>query len=346
MDPGKADREFLDEYVLPWTGASRDDVRLGPRHGADFGVIEVDDRVVALATDPVFVLRELGIERAAWFAFHIVVSDVALSGIPPSHLSVDFNLPLDADEGEFAEIWRVFDREASNLGMSVVTGHTGAYANCAFPTVGAATALSVGDSADLVLPTGAEPGDRVVVTKGPAIETTGILATLFGDHLHVDDEHVDAARDRFWDSSPAQDALVASAAGPVTAMHDATERGLANALHELAAASAVRLNVTSTNVPLSPGVRELCDAFAIDPWVASSSGTVVMTISQDDEGGTDGVEAVLSALADEGIPAAEAGVVESGSGVSLDGREFSVPTSDPFWGAYEAGVERWGVDEP
>lgn len=338
MDPGKADREFLDEHVLPYTGAARDDVRLGPTHGADFGVVEITDRVLALATDPIFVLRELGIERAAWFAFHIVVSDVALSGIPPSHLSVDFNLPLDADPEEFAEIWRVFDREARDLGMSIVTGHTGAYAGCSYPTVGAATALAVGDSDDLVLPTGAEPGDCVIVTKGPAIETTGTLATLFGDHLDLPTETVEVAQDRFWDTSPVRDALTAAAAGPVTAMHDATERGLANGLHELAAASEVRLSVDSSEVPVAPGVGEICDVFDIDPWVSSSSGTVVLTVRPD------GVDAVLSALADEDIPAGEAGVVEAGRGVSLDGEELPEPESDPFWDAYESGVERWGVD--
>lgn len=337
MDPGKADREFLDEHVLPYTGAQRDDVRLGPTHGADFGVIDVGDHVLAMATDPVFVLRELGIERAAWFAFHIIVSDVALSGIPPSHLSVDVNLPLDADEREFAEIWRVFDREARDLDVRVVTGHTGAYAGCAYPTVGAATALAVGDPDDLVLPTGAEPGDRVIVTKGPGIETTGILATLFGEHLDLPAETVGEARDRFWDTSPVQDALTAAAAGPVTAMHDATERGLANGLHELAAASGVRLSVDASAVPIAPGVRAICDAFDIDPWVSSSSGTVVMTVRPD------GVDAVLSALADGDIPAGEAGVVEAGRGVSLDGDELPEPGSDPFWDAYETGVERWGV---
>lgn len=338
MDPGKADRDFLDEHVLPYTGATRDDVRLGPRHGADFGVIEVGDRVVAMATDPVFVLRDLGIERAAWFAFHIVVSDVALSGLPPSHLSIDFNLPLDADEDEFENIWRVFHREARDLGASIVTGHTGAYANCAYPTIGAATALAVGDAPDLVLPTGARPGDRVVLTKGPAIETTGILATLFGDDLDLNDETVAAARDRFWDATPVQDALVAAATGHVSAMHDATERGLANALHELAAASDVGLRVDSSAVPVGAGVREVCDSFGIDPWVSSSSGTVVMTVD------ADGVEQVLAALGDEGIPAAEVGDVEDDTGVVLDGVPLPEPESDPLWGAYEAGVERWGVD--
>jgi hydrogenase expression/formation protein HypE len=339
MDPGKADHEFLAEHVLPYTGARREDVRLGPTHGADFGVLDVGDHAVALATDPVFVLRDLGIERAAWFAFHIVASDVALSGLPPSHLSVDFNLPLDADEREFAEIWRVFHREARDLGVSVVTGHTGAYANCAYPTIGAATAIAVGDPDDLVLPTGATPGDHLVVTKGPAIETVGLLATLFGDHLDLPEAVVEAGRARFWDASPVRDALTAAAAGPVSAMHDATERGLANALHELAAASDVGLRVDRAAVPVSPGVDAVCERFDIDPWVASSSGTVVLAVPPR------GVDAVLDALTGEGIRAADVGVVEDGTGVELDGDPLPEPDADPLWAAYEAGVARWGVDD-
>ncbi|MFB6222463.1 MAG: hypothetical protein ABEH86_02165, partial [Haloarcula sp.] len=92
-DLGKADRTFFDEYIYPNLGADRGDVTLGPQHGVDFGVVNVDGTAVAMASDPVFVMPSLGFERAAWFAFHILMSDVAVSGLSPSHLSVDFNLP-------------------------------------------------------------------------------------------------------------------------------------------------------------------------------------------------------------------------------------------------------------
>ncbi len=339
MDNGKVDREFFDAVVYPRLGADRDDVRLGPRHGADFGVVDVGDRVLALATDPVFVLRDLGVERAAWFAFHVLVSDVALSGIPPTHLSVDFNLPPGTDRATFEPIWTVFDREARDLGVSVVTGHTGRYAGCAWPTVGGGTALAVGDPADLVLPTGAGPGDRVLVTKGPAIETAGVLAVRFGDHLDLPAATVDAARDRFRDASPVRDALTAAAAGPVTAMHDATERGVDGALHELAGASGVQLAVERDRVPASPGVREVCDVLGIDPWCASSSGTVILTV---EDGGED---RVLDAFESEGIRAAEVGVVreqDRGERVLVDGEVLVEPESDPFWPAYERASEEFG----
>ncbi|CQH47659.1 HypE family protein [Halobacterium hubeiense] len=339
MDSGKASRRFFEEHVAGRTGAEREDVRLGPTYGADFGVVDVGDRVVAMATDPVFVLRDLGIERAAWFAFHICVSDVALSGLPPAHLAVDFNLPPDTSTETFDAIWDVFDREAEKLGASLTTGHTGTYEGCSFPTVGGATALSIGDPDDLVVPTGARPGDRVVVTKGPAIESTGVLGVLFGDDLPIDADAAAAARERFEDVSPVRDALTAAAAGEVTAMHDATERGLANAFHELAAASGVSLAVERERVPVIPGVREVCDYFGIDPWTTSSEGTVVATVAPDS------VDAVLAALESEGIPAAEVGEVGAADNerVTVDGAPLAEPESDPLWGAYETGRERfWG----
>jgi hydrogenase expression/formation protein HypE len=281
------------------------------------------------------VLRDLGLERAAWFAFHICVSDVALSGLPPAHLAVDLNLPPGTDTETFDAIWEVFDREASALGASITTGHTGTYEGCAFPTVGGATVLAVGDPEDLVLPTGARPGDRVVVTKGPAIESTGVLAVLFGDDLPLNEETVAAAERRFEEISPVRDALTAAAAGDVTAMHDATERGLANGFHELAAASDVRLAVEHDAVPVGPGVREVCDYFGIDPWTTSSEGTVVLTVDPDS------ASDVLAALHAEGIRAADVGVVEDGAGVTVDGEQLAEPASDPLWDAYQTGKARF-----
>ncbi|UWG46996.1 Hydrogenase maturation factor [Halanaeroarchaeum sp. HSR-CO] len=339
MEPGKVDRAFFDEYIGSRLGADRDDVRLGPTHGADFGVIDVGGHVLALATDPLFVLRDLGLERAAWFAFHIVVSDVALSGIQPTHLSVDFNLPPSTDEETFATIWSVFDREARDLGISVATGHTGAYAGTAFPTIGGATGLAVGRPEDLVLPTGASAGDRLVVTKGPAVETTGVLSTVFGDALDLPASTLDAARARFDELSPVEDALTAAAAGPVTAMHDATEGGIDNALVELASASDVGLAVERERFPIGDGVLELCEYFDLDPWVSSSEGSVLMAVKPS------GVDTVLDALDAVGIRAAEVGRVTGGDDVVANGTAIEAPDRDPFWPAYERARQRYGAPE-
>lgn len=340
VDPsGKVDRSFFDERVAPHLGADREDVRLGPRYGVDFGVVDVDGRALVVATDPVFVLPDLGWERAAWFAFHVLLSDVAVSGLPPTHLAVDLNLPPDVTDGEFATLWEVFDREAREFDVAVVTGHTARYSDGSFPTVGGGTAMAVGDPDDVVRPDGALPGDRILVTKGPAVESTGLLAARFEDHL-AGERWFDDALARFHDASPVRDALVAAAAGPVTAMHDATERGLLNALYEMARAAGVEFIVEAGRVPVQPGVIEACDFFGLDPWTASSEGTLVVTCPPD------AAEAVLDALDDAGVPAADVGAVTKGSGVTIDGDATEEPDADPLWpamAAFARSVDEAGV---
>jgi hydrogenase expression/formation protein HypE len=338
LGPGKVSRAFFDEHLVGRVGAERADTRLGPTHGADFGLVDARGTALAMASDPLFFLRDLGAERAGWFACQILLSDAALSGLAPAHLAVSVTLPLDADPAEFGRLWAAFDRTASDAGVSVTTGHTGAYEGCSYPTVGGGTALALGDHADVVLPTGASPGDRLVVTKGPAIETVGTLAVLFGDELDVPEGAVDAARERFAETSLLADALAAARAGPVTAMHDATERGLANALHELATASGVGLDVARERVPVGEGVRAVCSALGIDPWTASSAGTVVMSVAPG------GADAVLAALDAAGVRAAEVGTATAGGEVFLDGERLPEPDSDPFWPAYTALRERAAPD--
>ncbi len=331
-DLGKVDREFFDEYIYPNLGATREDVRLAPQHGVDFGVIDVGEKALALATDPVFIMPSLGFDRAAWFAFHILMSDVAVSGIPPTHLSIDLNLPAEITDEQFATVWETMHAEALELGVSVVTGHTGRYAGCNYPMVGGGTALAVGDQESLVRPDGARAGDAVIVTKGPAIESTGLLSIQFEELLDIGE--IDAAKDRFYDMSPVRDALVAAAAGPVTAMHDATEGGIYGGLHEMGRAGDVRIDVERDSIPVLDGVEETCAAFGIDPWISTSEGTLLLTVEES------GADAVLSALSSEGIPAAVVGEASGGEGVYFDGEPVERPERDPFWAAFEEGMAR------
>lgn len=325
---GKVPREWLAEHVLDRTGARRDDLMLGPRHGADFGVFTVDEGAIAVSSDPLFVPRELGMERAAWYGFHVAIADVTLSGHPPTQLAVNLTLPPDTDAGTFEGMWSVIHAEAVDIGASIVTGHTGRYDGCRWPYVGGMTAMRGADPGDLTLPTGAEPGNRLIVTKGPAIETVGVLATRYGDALEVDEDTLEAARERFWDISVVPDVMAVASTDRVTAMHDATERGVDNALHEIAAAGGVQLAVERGPFPVAPGVAAVCEHLEIDPWRASSEGTVLMTVE------AEGVDEVLDALATADIPAGEVGEVRAGMGVTVDGTPLEEPDADPFWATY------------
>lgn len=328
-DFGKVDRAFFDEYIYPNLGADRDDVALGPTHGVDFGLLELGGRAVSIATDPVSVLPGLGFSRAGRFALDFVLADVAVSGLAPSHLAISLTLPPEMTDEEFAAVWESIHEEAEDLGVSVVTGHTARYAGCEFPWVGGATALGVGDPADVVRPDGARVGDDILVTKGPAVEATGLLTTLFPDQFDLPRETLDAAQARLDEVSCVRDAMTAAAAGDVHAMHDATECGVFGALNEVAAGAGVRFDLSLDEIPVRPGVRETCDHLGIDPWAATTGGTLVLAVPPAETG------AVVSALESEGTPVGVAGRATEGSGVYADGERVEHPDVDPSWAAYD-----------
>ncbi|WP_436345217.1 AIR synthase family protein [Natronorubrum sp. FCH18a] len=333
-DLGKIDRQFFDRQIAPNLGADRTDVAVGPRHGVDFGVLDIGGQALVTATDPLSILPALGFERAGRFALDLVLADVAVSGIAPSHLSICFTLPESMTDDEFATVWETIHAECADLGVAVVTGHTARYSDSSHPWVGAATAMGVGEHADIVRPDGAREGDRLLLTTGPAVESVGLLSTLFGDQLDLPRDVVSSAQDRLEEVYCVRDALTAAAAGPVTAMHDVTEGGLAGALNEMADGAGARFAVDREAVPMRPGVREVCDALEMDPWAATSSGSLLIAVDPA------GVDAVREALEDRGTVVAEIGRVEAGDGgagegdVVVDGERLEHPNVDPSWAAY------------
>ena len=241
---GKIGGTLLTETVLGRLGAADPEVLAGPRAGVDIGVLRVAPGVVmAVTTDPVFLLPSLGWEQAAWFAVHILASDAATSGLPLRAMSVDLNLPAELSDHDLATLWQAYAGACEELGIAVVSGHTGRYAGCAWPMVGGATCLALGPEDSYITPTMARPGDRVVVTKGAAIEATALLAMSFPDRLRnqVGTDTLAAAQRLVRSMTVVPEARAAAAYGVrdagVTAMHDATEGGVLGGLYEVAEAS-------------------------------------------------------------------------------------------------------------
>jgi hydrogenase maturation factor len=169
-----------------------------------------------------------------------------------------------------------------------------------------------------------------MVTNGPAVETTGLLTTLFPDGIDLPPDTLRTAQARLDEASCVRDAMTAAAAGPVTAMHDATEGGLHGAFVEMATGAGVRFEVTRERVPVRPGVEATCAALGIDPWTATASGTLVLAVAPE------GTDAVLSALDDRGTAAARVGRISEGDGVSVDGEEIEAPAVDSARAAYSS----------
>jgi len=329
---GKIHPEFFDRVIYPRLGALDGSVIIGPRHGVDYGVLRIGGRAVALSTDPFFIVPSFGFAMAAWFGFHIIVCDVAVSGLTPKYLAIDLNLPPEITEEELEELWGTVHEEATRYGIGIVTGHTARYTGCSYPMVGGATAIAIGDEAELRGPHRARVGDLVLITKGPAIETTGLLAGLFPAKF-LDAGGAAFQREAagiFRQMTVLDDCAVARTFEGVHVMHDATECGIWGGLYEMARAGGYGLRIEQDMIPVQPVVRKTAELFKFDPFCAISEGTLLVVAEARD------AERLKTALVSGGVPSAVCGEVvpaEEGLTVIHGGtkRALEHPKTDPYW---------------
>lgn len=337
---GKISPEIFDELIFPHLGASLKSVLVGPRHGVDIGVVDIGGgQALATTTDPVFIVPEYGFKRAAWFAIHILCSDAVTSGLSLKYLSIDLNLPLRMTKAELAEMWTTISDECQKMGVAIISGHTARYTGCDYPMVGGATVIAIGDKDKYVTPGMARPGELVILTKGAAIEATGLFAVTFPQLIKekFGEEFSQRAQKIFWKMSVVEDAIVAASVGTrhngVTAMHDATECGVWGGLYEVARASDVGMHIEKDKIVVLPEVDKICAHFGMDPYASISEGTLIITVMPGK------ADQVLKALRAKNIDATIIGeVTRPGKGmvVKESGREHRLehPRIDPFWGAF------------
>jgi len=338
---GKIGRAFFENVIARHLGAKRKDIVKGPANGVDVGVVRLPGgRALISTTDPIYIVPQYGWERAAWFAFHILASDLATSGIAPQYAAMDWNLPMDIEDDQIEAMLKVMDREAKKYGTAIVTGHTGRYEGCAYPMVGGATFLAVAPKDGWVTSDMARPGNRLLVTKTAALEATAILANTFGEitSRHLSPSKTARAQAWFDSMTTVDDALTATAAVGVRkdgiwAMHDATEGGVRNAVWEMSQASRLGVDVDLTQVPVDPAVAEVCRVFGMEPLDAISEGTLLLAVHPDSS------EAVIAKLKRKGILAVDIGAFAKRGGPCRDrGAVFGPPDRDPFWVAFSRAL--------
>jgi len=344
-DIGKISPEIFDELIFPHLGKRSKSVLVGPKHGVDIGIIDIGSgKVMAITTDPVFIVPEYGFERAAWFAIHILCSDAVTSGLKPSYLSIDLNLPLSMTKEELEIVWKKIDYECKKMGIAIVCGHTARYTGCNYPMVGGATVISVGEKSKYVTPQMAKKGDLIVITKGAAIEATGIFALAFKDRIteYFGEKFSQKAEKIFYQMSVVEDALTAASVGTrekgVTSMHDATECGIWGGLYEVAKASKVGMRIEKEKIIVLDEVEKICSRFGMDPYSSISEGTLIITCKEKK------IDLLLRKLSQKKISASVVGeVIPESKGIILvqQGREKPLrhPRIDPFWQAFARALE-------
>jgi hydrogenase maturation factor len=334
---GKLDPASFNRLIFPYLGAKSPEVIIGPGHGVDAAVIAISSgpagtrRVMVVAEDPTFGLPVL-LPNLGWSIVHICASDVAVLGVKPQFLSICLLLPPGTTEVQLQAVWQDIHRECEKLGIAIVGGHTGIYPGIAYPLNGGCTVWGFGQESELTPASAAQPGDILVITKGPAVEATAILALQAQAELvkSLGEEIVEKAKEMFCQMTVVPDALLCRKFA--RAMHDATEGGLLGGIYEMAEASGIGVTVYESRIITPEPVAKVCGYFDIDPLIAISEGTLVAAVPPEKMAG------LAAAAAQAGLPIFELGEFTTGERLVIRRNGCQEPLlpvrEDPFWQAY------------
>ncbi len=295
---GKLPKEVLEKTVFKWLGAKRKDVLLWPAYGEDAAVVDVPKRRLVIACDPITGSRKL----LGWLSVHINANDVAVCGAKPAWFSSCILLPKN-DEHLFASIVKQIHRAASELHVSVITGHSEVALHISEPII-IGTMIGIVEGNKYYMTRGAKPGDKILMTKTAAIEGTAILATDLSEALSskIDKRLLKRASMFYRKISVVNEAIKIASTGLATAMHDPTEGGLLGGLYEMSEASGTGFIVYENAIPIARETKIICETLRCDPLKLISSGTLIASFRGN-------YKKIISALKRAGIKAAIIGEV-------------------------------------
>lgn len=292
LPPGKVPWDIVADLL---SGELPAEVKLGPAAGEDAALVEIGGELWAVASDPVsFTAADAG-----RLAVIVNANDVAVRGARPRFfLAVGLIAPHEATEDRVKELLNQVRDTCHEIGCSLVGGHTEV-------TPGLPHSIVVGTMLGRVegrpLTTGGLlKGDLVGMTRSAGLEGTSILLAEHGERLRA----VHGA-DAFTGSEEilsgdwllvAPEALRAAACEGITALHDVTEGGVGEALHELAVASGLAIEARRDAIPVLAETATISGDLGIDALGLIGSGSLLVGC---DEASRTEVEAVF---AKENVP--------------------------------------------
>ena len=273
LPPGKIPIDILKEVVFKNLGANRSEVTLGPAAGIDGAILDFGSKNAIVSMDPI----TGAVERVGWEAININANDIATFGVEPAFFFSCIMLPENADSKIVETITTQMHNAAKELGIAIVGGHCESTPGLSNPIV-VGCIMGLTEKGKYVTAAGAKAGDKLILTKSAGIEGTAILATDREAQLSktFNPTLLETAKGFYNQISIVKDALTAYRAGGVHAMHDPTEGGILNGIHELADAAGLGVRVVEEKIIVEPETAKICRFYEIDPFQLISSGALLI----------------------------------------------------------------------
>jgi len=291
-------------------------VLIGPGIGRDAAVIDTGGpKLLVAKSDPITFASEM----IGWYAVHVNANDIACTGATPSWFLATVLLPEGGEPALAESIFNQLIGTCEALGIELIGGHTEITYGLDRPVVVGAMLGEV-ERVRLVRPGGGRVGDALILTKGIAIEGTGVLAREAAEklaRLGVSPQDIEDASAYIVEPgiSVLEEAMAACDGVRVHAMHDPTEGGLATALHEMAEANRCGILVQEDAVEVLPLTKRLCRATKMDPLGLLASGALLLAVAGEDS------ERALAAIRHSGVEARPIGsLVSQEVGVIMEGK--------------------------
>jgi hydrogenase expression/formation protein HypE len=203
-------------------------------------------------------------------AVYGTVNDLAMRGARPSALALAYVIEEGLALSELRAITASVAAAARECGVRVVTGDTkvverGAADGIYLTTTGVGARLP-GARASVA---GGRAGDVVVLSGPIGAHGTAVLTAR---------EDLGFTTPIQSDSRPLHELVAAMVAVDPAAIHvlrDPTRGGLASALNEIAAASAVGIEIVESAVPVPTLVASACELLGLDPMHVANEGCLV-----------------------------------------------------------------------
>jgi thiamine-monophosphate kinase len=220
-----------------------------------------NDRLAVLKTDMLVgrtdIPRTMTLRQAARKAVIMNISDFAAKGVKPLALMTSLGLPRDLTKKNIEEIGRGLNAGARQYGTYIVGGDTGE----ASDVIISVSVFGTCEKTDIMLRSGARPGDVVAVT-GPFGKTAAGLRILCGDQREIGSIRKALVRSVLMPRARLREGLALSQTGAVTASIDSSD-GLAWSLHEISTASGVGFLIH--RLPTDEEARAFAEENKLDP---------------------------------------------------------------------------------
>ncbi len=242
--------------------------------GDDVAVLSVDGDQWLLATvdcqveDVHFLRRAITPAQLGRRALAINLSDLAAIGGYPLFALVSLGLPNSLDVLWVEELYHGLGHEARQHGVAIVGGNMTRSPGGIWVDV---TVLGRVRRDEVVLRSGARPGDLVLVTGQLGAAAAGLQLLLDPELTHVVGDPEPALTRHFTPTPRLAEAAVIARSRQVTAMIDLSD-GLSSDIGHICEQSGVGVRLWAAALPIAPAARAIAAARGEPPWNIALAG--------------------------------------------------------------------------